>query len=78
MTLFKGVPLPAYSDALDRRIQIEPEAPYLAVIENVQYYSLLTTADLQQCKQGLFAICEATFQFRHKTRASYSSALYFG
>jgi hypothetical protein len=48
------------------------------VTENGQYYSLLTTAELQQCKQGLFAICEATFPFIHKTRALCSSALYFG
>jgi hypothetical protein len=48
------------------------------VTENGQYYSLLTTADLQKCQLGLFAICEATFPFIHKTRASCSSALYFG
>jgi hypothetical protein len=77
-TLFRNVPLPTYSKVLARHIQIEPEAPYLAVTENGQYYSLLTTADLQQCKQGLFAICEATFPFIHKTRASCSSVLYFG
>jgi hypothetical protein len=51
---------------------------YLAVTENRQYYSLLTTADLQQCKKGLFKICEATFPFIHKTRATCASALYFG
>jgi hypothetical protein len=78
MTLFRSVPLPAYSDVLGRHIQIEPEAPYLAVAENGQYYSLLTTADLQQCKQGLFAICKTTFPFIHKIRESGSSALYFG
>lgn len=78
MNLFRSVPLQAYSDVLGRYIRIEPEAPYLAVTEDGQYYSLLTTADLQQCKQGLFAISEATFPFIHKTRASRSSALYFG
>jgi hypothetical protein len=78
MTLFRSVPLPAYSDILGRHNQIEPEATYFSVTENGQYYSLLTTADLQQCKQGLFAICEATFPFIHNTRASCSSALYFG
>jgi hypothetical protein len=47
------------------------------VTENGQYYSLLTTADLQQCQIGVFAICEATFPFVRKIRASCSSALYF-
>jgi hypothetical protein len=70
--------LPAYSKALGRHIQIEPEAPYLAVTENRQYYSLLTEADLQQCRRGVFTICEATFAFMHKTRATCASALYFG
>jgi hypothetical protein len=70
MTLFKSVPLPVYSAILDRHVQIEPETLYLAVTENGQYYSLLTTADLQKCQLGLFAICEATFPFIHKTRAS--------
>jgi hypothetical protein len=78
MTFFRSVPLPAYTDVLRRHIQIEPEEPYFAVTENGQYDSLLTMADLQQCKQGLFAICEATFPFIHKIRASCSSALYFG
>ncbi|PNF31400.1 hypothetical protein B7P43_G04086, partial [Cryptotermes secundus] len=78
MTLFRSVPLPAYSEVLKRHVQIEPETLYLAVTENGQYYSLLTTADLQRCKLGIFAICEATFPFIHKTRASCSSALYFG
>jgi hypothetical protein len=78
MILFRSVPLPAYSNVLGRHIQIEPEAPYLAVTENGQYYSLLTTADLQECRRDLFAICEATFPFIHKTRASCSSTLYFG
>jgi hypothetical protein len=78
MTLFKSVSLPTYSEVLARHIQIEPEAPYLVVTENGQYYSLLTTADLQQCKQGWFAICDTTFPFIHKTQASCSSTLYFG
>jgi hypothetical protein len=78
MILFRSVPLFTYSDVLARHIQIEPEAPYIAVTENGQYYSLLMTANLQQCQQGLFAICEATFPFIHKTRASCSAALYFG
>jgi hypothetical protein len=78
MTLFRGAPLPSYSEILKRHIQIEPETTYLAVTENRQYYSLLTTADLQQCKKGLFTICEATFPFIHKTRATCASALYFG
>jgi hypothetical protein len=38
----------------------------------------LTTADLQKCQLGLYAICGATFPLIHKTRASCSSALYFG
>jgi hypothetical protein len=78
MTLFKSIPLPVYSGILNRYVQIEPETLYLAVTENGQFYSLLTTADLQKCQLGLFAICEATFPFIHKTRASCSSALYFG
>jgi hypothetical protein len=78
MILFKSVPLPVYSEILGRHVQIEPETLYLAVTENGQYYSLLTTADLQKCQLGLFAICEATFPFIHKTRASCSSAFYFG
>jgi hypothetical protein len=48
MTLFKGAPLPTYSEVLQRHFEIEPETPHLAVTENRQYYSLLTTADLQQ------------------------------
>jgi hypothetical protein len=78
MTLFKNVPLPTYSEVLGRHIQIEPETSYLAVTENRQYYSLLTTADLQQCKKGSVTICEATFPFIHKNQATCSSALYFG
>jgi hypothetical protein len=74
MNLFRSVPLPVYSEVLGRHIEIEPETLYLAVTENGQYYSLLTTVDLQQCQLGLFAICEATFPFVHKTRASCSSA----
>jgi hypothetical protein len=78
MNLFKSVPLPVYVEVLGRHIQIEPETLYLAVAENGQYYSLLTTADVLQCQLGLMAICDATFPFIHKTRASCSSALYFG
>jgi hypothetical protein len=78
MTLFKCVPLPTYSDVLGRHIQIEPETPYLAVTDNRQYYSLLTTADLQQCKKGSVTVCEATFPFIHKNQATCTSALYFG
>jgi hypothetical protein len=78
MTLFKSMPLPTYSESLGRFVQIEPETSHFAVTENRQYYSLLTTADLQQCKHGLFTICEATFPFSHKTRSSCTSALYFG
>jgi hypothetical protein len=78
MTLFRTVPLPVYFPALDRHIQIEPETLYLAVTENGQYYSLLTMADIQQCQLGIVAICAATFPLIHKTRASCSSALYFG
>jgi hypothetical protein len=47
MNLFKSAPLPTYSEVLGRHIQIEPEIPYLAVTENRQYCSLLTSADLQ-------------------------------
>jgi hypothetical protein len=78
MTLFKNVPLPTYSEVIGRHIQIEPETPYLAVTEHRQYYSLLTTADLQQCKKGSVTICEATFPFIHKNQATCTSALYFG
>ena len=78
MTVFKSVPLPTYSDVLGRHIQIEPEAPYLAVTENRQYYSPLATADLQQCRKGSVTICEATFPFIHKNQATCVSALYFG
>jgi hypothetical protein len=78
MALFKSVPLPTYSDVLGRHIQIEPEASYLAVTENRQYYSLLTMADLQQCKKGSVTICEATFPFIHQNQATCTSALYFG
>jgi hypothetical protein len=78
MTLLRSVSLPVYFPALDRHIQIEPETLYLAVTENRQYYSLLTMADLQQCQLGIVVICAATFSPIHKTRASCSSALYFG
>jgi hypothetical protein len=78
MTLFKSIPLPTYSEVLGRHIQIEPETPYLAVTENRQYYSLVTTADLQHCKKGPVTICEATFPFIHKNQATCTSALYFG
>jgi hypothetical protein len=67
-----------YSEVLGRHLQIKPETLYLAATENGQYYSLLMTADLQHCQLGLFAICETTFPFIYKTRASCSSALYFG
>jgi hypothetical protein len=50
MILFRSLPLPAYLKALGRHIQIKPDATYLAVTENRQYYSLLTEADLQQCR----------------------------
>jgi hypothetical protein len=36
------------------------------------------TADSQDCKTVLFTICEATFPFIHKIRATCASALYFG
>jgi hypothetical protein len=62
---------------LGRHIQIEPEASFLAVTENRQFYSLLTTADLLECQKGLFTICEPTFPFIHKTRATCASALLF-
>jgi hypothetical protein len=80
MTLFKSLPLPSYSDVSGRHVQVEPEAPYIAVTENRQYYSLLTTIDLQQCTKRLFStrICEATFPFTHKTRATCALTLYFG
>jgi hypothetical protein len=60
MTLQKPAPTNLLRYILGRHIQIEPEAPYLAVTENRQYYSILTTANLQQCK-GLFTMCEAIF-----------------
>jgi hypothetical protein len=77
MTIFKSMPLPTYLDVLGRCIKIEPEAPYLAVTENREYYSLLTDAELQQYKRGLFTICEAPFPFMRKTRATCAPALYF-
>jgi hypothetical protein len=46
MNTFKSVPLPVYSEVLRRHVQMEPETLYLAVTENGQYYSLLTTSDL--------------------------------
>jgi hypothetical protein len=77
MNLFRSVPLPVYSEVLGRHVEMKLETLYLAVTENGQYYSLLTTAGLQQCQLVLIAICEATFPFVHKIRASCSSALYF-
>jgi hypothetical protein len=57
MNLFRSVPLPVYSQALGRHVQIEPETLYLAVTENGQHYSLLTMADLQQSKLGSHHMC---------------------
>ena len=43
-----------------------------------QYYSLLTTADLYECQEKLFTVCEAQFPLYHKRTPSCSGALYFG
>ena len=49
---------------------------YMAVSESRQYYSLLTTADSNNCQKGLFTICESPLY--HKRTPSCSGALYFG
>jgi hypothetical protein len=50
----------------------------MAVTESRQYYSLLTPADLQNCQQGVFTICESKFPLYHKATSSCLGALYFG
>jgi hypothetical protein len=78
MNLYRTEPLPIYKSLLKRHIQIIPETMCMAVSESRQYYSLLTTADLQNCQKGLFAVCEAEFPLYHKRTPSCSVALYFG
>jgi hypothetical protein len=78
MNLYKTVPLPVYEPTLKRYMQITPDTVYMAVTESRQYYSLLTSADFQNCQQGMFTICDSEFPLYHKATPSYSGALYFG
>lgn len=78
MNLYRTKPLPICEAMLGRHVQIIPEAMYMAVLESRQYYSLLTSADLHKCQQGLFTICESEFPLYHKGTPSCSGALYFG
>jgi len=78
MNLYRIEPLPTYEPMLKRHVQIIPETMYLAVSESRQYYSLLTPADLHNCQQGLFTICESDFPLYHKRTPSCTGALYFG
>ena len=78
MNLYRTEPLPIYEPLINRHVQIVPEAIYMAVSESKQYYSLLTSADLQICQQGMFTICESEFPLYHKCTPSCSGALYFG
>jgi uncharacterized protein YoxC len=78
MSLYRTEPLPVYEALLGTQVQIAPETMYMAVSESRQYYSLLTSADLQKCQQGLFTICESEFPLYHKSTPSCSGALYFG
>jgi hypothetical protein len=66
MNLYRTESLPNYEPLLRRHLQITPETRYMAVSESRQYYSLLTTADLNKCQQGLFTICESDFPLYHK------------
>ena len=63
---------------LNRHVQILPDTMYLAVSESRQYCSLLTTADLRECQEGLFTVCEARFPLYHKRTPSCSGDLYSG
>jgi hypothetical protein len=78
MNLYRTEPLPVFETLLNRHMQIIPETMYMAVTEGRQYYSLLTPADLQNCQQGVFTICESKFPLYHKATPSCSGALYFG
>jgi len=77
MNLYPIEPQHTYEPMLRRHVQIIPETMYLAVSESRQYYSLLTPADLHNCQQGLFTICESEFPLYHK-RTPCTGALYFG
>jgi hypothetical protein len=78
MTLYRTEPLSTYEPLLKRHVQILPETMYMAVSESRQYYSLLTSADLHNCQQGLFTKCKSEFPLYHKRTPSCSGALYFG
>ena len=78
MNLYKTEPLPVYEPLLKRHVQILPETMYMVVSESRQYYSLLTAADIQNCQQGSFTVCESEFPLYHKRTPSCSGALYFG
>jgi len=78
MNLYRTKPLPICEAMLGRHVQIIPEAMYMVVSESRQYYSLLASADLHKCQQGLFTICESEFPLYHKGTPSCSGALYFG
>jgi hypothetical protein len=67
-----------YEPLLGRHVQIIPEKMYVAVTESRQYYSVLTSPDVQNCEQGMFTICESEFPFYHKVTPSCLGALYFG
>ena len=75
MNLYTTESLPVFEPLLHRHIQITPQTMYMAVTESRQYYSLLTLADLQNCQQGVFTICESKFPMCHRTTPSSLAAL---
>jgi hypothetical protein len=78
MSLYRTESLPVFEPLLSRHVQIIPETMYMAVTESRQYYFLLTQAELQNCQQGVFTICESKFPLYHKATPSCLRALYFG
>jgi len=78
MNLYRIEPLPTYKPLLRGHVQIIPETMYLVVSESRQYNSLLTPANLHNCQQGLFNICEPEFPLYHKGTPSCTGTLYFG
>jgi hypothetical protein len=78
MNLYRTEPLPIYEPLLKKHVQILPETMYMAASESRQHYSLLTSAYLHNCPQGLYTICESEFPLYHKRTPSCSGDLYFG